>query len=127
MPASFYQVNEPELRDKTRAILTDALQHHTLGMGPAQQYLATRIASGAIADWTWKADVSPNQERRYTEPSSSSEVADLIAKAAADFARNKSGLESDLNQLAVGPQAHEVRATTLIELKNMLARRARGQ
>jgi hypothetical protein len=96
-------------------------------MGPAQQYLANRIASGTMADWTWKSDVSPNQERRYPEPSTSLEIAELIARAAADFARNKPGSESDMNQLALGPQAHEIRAAALNDLKNLLGRRARGR
>lgn len=127
MSVPLFQVNEPELRDNTRNAMAVVLERHTLGMGPAQHYLAQRIASGTMADWTWKSDVSPNQERRYLEPRTSQEVAELIAKAAADFARNKPGLESDMNQLAIAPQAHAARAATLNEVKHMLARRARGQ
>lgn len=127
MATPLFNVNEPELRDHTRNVLGNTLEQHTLGMGPAQQYLAQRIASGTMADWIWQADMSPNQERRYIEPRTSQEVADLIAKAAADFARNKPGLESDMNQLCLGPQARAVRAHALNDVRNFLQRRARGQ
>ena len=127
MATPLYHVNEPELRDHTRTILGATLEQYTLGMGPAQQYLAQLIASGTMADWIWKADMSANQERRYTEPRTSQEVAELIARAATDFARNKQGVESDMNQLCLGPQAREVRMNALNDLRNFLQRRARGQ
>lgn len=127
MPTPNHSVNEPELRDKINHELTIALERHTLGMGTAQQYLADRLASGTMADWIWKSDVSPNQERRYPEPQTSRDVAELIATAAANFARNKPGAESDMNELAIGPQAREIRANTLLELRHFLQRRASGR
>jgi hypothetical protein len=127
MSGPFYQVNEPELRDHTRGVLGPTLDQYTLGMGPAQQYLARRIATGTMADWTWKADVSPNQERRFTNPVTGNEVAELIAEAAAGFARTKQGADSDMNQLCVGSEARAIRESTLNDVKNLLNRRARGQ
>ncbi len=127
MSGSFYQVNEPELRDETRGVLGATLAQHTLGMGPAQQYLAQRVASATVADWTWQADVSANQERRFTNPVTSREVAELIAEAAARFARTKQGAEPDMNELCLGREARAIRESALNDVRNLLHRRARGQ
>lgn len=121
-------VNEPELRNLTRAEIQPALDKHTASLDSARQYLAQRLASGTVADWTWGADMSPNQERKYTHPTTSREVANLIAKAAADFARSRpESSESAMNDLAVSPVAQTLRATTLQSVKLLLERRARGQ
>lgn len=123
-----FQVNEPELRDFTRPTITPVLNAYTRDLTTAQEYLAGRLASGTMADWTWKADVSPNQERKYLHPTTTQEVASLIVQASVDFARNRpETTTSAMNDLAVSPVAHALRANTLQSLRLLLDRRARGQ
>lgn len=123
-----FAVNEPEVRNQTLKEVGTALDRHSARLNSAQQYLAGRLAIGTMADWTWGADMSPNQERKYANPTTSKEVADLIAQAAADFARSRpENTTSAMNELAVSPEAHSLRAQTLQAVRLHLDRRARGQ
>lgn len=120
-------VNEPEVRDLTLKQIGTALDRHSASLTPPQQYLAGRLATGTMADWVWQSDVSPNQERKYSHPRTTSESANLIAQSAVGFARSQSGSHGDMNELAVSPAAHTLRAEALQSLRQLLDRHARGQ
>ena len=122
-----FPIHEPKLRDLVRQNYELELTERTKEFDPAQQYLTKRYASAVLAEWTWGADMSPNQEAKYSHPITTQKVVELIVEKAAMFARNRFGTESDMNQVATSSEFRARVRETFNNVKELIYLLGSGQ